>query len=55
MLDELRAAYAAEKVVTPWHEGDILMLDNMLTAHGREAFTLPRRIAVGMTEPHPGS
>lgn len=55
VLDELRAAYAAEKVVVPWQEGDILMLDNMLTAHGREAFTPPRRIAVGMTEPYTGS
>jgi alpha-ketoglutarate-dependent taurine dioxygenase len=50
-LDELRAAYAAEETVVPWQEGDILMLDNMLVAHGREAFTPPRQIVVGMTEP----
>ncbi|MGI5150982.1 TauD/TfdA family dioxygenase [Plantactinospora sp. CA-294935] len=51
VLDELRAAYHAETVVFPWREGDILMLDNMLAAHGREAFTPPRRILVGMTQP----
>ena len=50
VLEELRAAYAAEKVVVPWRAGDIMMIDNMLAAHGREAFTPPRRIAVGMTE-----
>lgn len=50
-LDELRAAYDAETVVVPWQEGDILMLDNMLTAHGREPYTPPRQIVVGMAEP----
>src|SRR6476660_9800132 len=34
-LDELRAAYEAETVVIPWQQGDIMMLDNMLVAHGR--------------------
>ena len=51
VLDELRAAYQAEKVVVPWRQGDVMMLDNMLVAHGREAFTPPREIVVGMTEP----
>lgn len=51
LLEELRAAYAAESVVVPWEQGDILMLDNMLTAHGREPFTGPRQIVVGMSEP----
>ncbi|MFF2011447.1 TauD/TfdA family dioxygenase [Streptomyces sp. NPDC058195] len=51
IVEELRAAYLAEKVVVPWREGDILMLDNMLVAHGRESFKPPRQIIVGMTEP----
>jgi Taurine catabolism dioxygenase TauD, TfdA family len=50
-LDELRAAYDAEIVVIPWQEGDILMLDNMLVSHGREPYTPPRQIVVGMAEP----
>ncbi len=50
-LDELRAAYEAEKVVIPWQEGDIMMLDNMLVSHGREPYTPPRQIVVGMAEP----
>ena len=51
VLDEIRAAYDAEKMVIPWQEGDIMMLDNMLVAHGREAYTPPRQIVVGMAEP----
>jgi alpha-ketoglutarate-dependent taurine dioxygenase len=51
VIAELRAAYESEKIVVPWRAGDILLLDNMLVAHGREPFTLPRQIVVGMTEP----
>jgi hypothetical protein len=35
----------------PWQEGDIMMLDNMLVAHGREPYAPPRQIVVGMAEP----
>ena len=31
-------------------EGDILMLDNMLSAHGRNPYTGPRKILVTMGE-----
>ncbi len=51
VLDELRAAYTAETVSFPWIKGDLLMLDNMLAAHGRAPFSGPRKILVGMTEP----
>lgn len=54
VIAELRAAYAAETVIFPWRQGDILMLDNMLTAHGREPFSPPREIVVGMAEPVSG-
>ncbi|HEX8183394.1 MAG TPA: TauD/TfdA family dioxygenase [Blastocatellia bacterium] len=50
-LDEIREAYRSETVSFPWKRGDILMLDNMLTAHGRESFTGSRRILVAMAEP----
>lgn len=51
ILEELRSAYLAEQVSFPWRAGDILMLDNMLVAHGREPFTPPREVVVGMAEP----
>ena len=51
VLDELREAYRQETVSFPWQQGDILMLDNMLTAHGRAPFIGPRKIVVGMAEP----
>jgi glutamate-1-semialdehyde aminotransferase/alpha-ketoglutarate-dependent taurine dioxygenase len=51
VLDELRAAYEAETVLFDWERGDVLMLDNMLTAHARAPFTPPRQIVVAMSEP----
>jgi len=51
VLDEIRAAYVQETVRFPWQEGDILMLDNMLIAHGRSPFVGPRKVVVGMAEP----
>jgi alpha-ketoglutarate-dependent taurine dioxygenase len=50
VLDEVREAYRQETVTFPWQEGDILMLDNMLVAHGRSPFVGSRKIAVGMSE-----
>ncbi|MFD7614522.1 TauD/TfdA family dioxygenase [Streptomyces sp. NPDC059828] len=51
VLETLRAAYAAELVEFPWQQGDVLLVDNMLTAHGRAPFEPPRRIVVGMADP----
>jgi alpha-ketoglutarate-dependent taurine dioxygenase len=51
VLEELRAAYRAETVSFKWQEGDVLMLDNMLAAHGRASYEGPRKVLVGMAEP----
>jgi alpha-ketoglutarate-dependent taurine dioxygenase len=51
VLDELRHAYAQEKITFSWQAGDILMLDNMSVAHGREPFIGERKVLVGMAEP----
>ncbi len=47
-LEGIRAAYANEAVIFGWEKGDILVLDNMLTAHGRRPYRGARRIVVGM-------
>lgn len=50
-LDHLRAAYEAETVSFPWQQGDLLVLDNMLTAHARAPYSGARKVLVGMAEP----
>jgi alpha-ketoglutarate-dependent taurine dioxygenase len=50
-LDHLRAAYEAETVRFPWRQGDLLLLDNMMVAHGRAPYKGPRKILVAMAEP----
>ena len=47
-LDEIRACYRQEAVIFPWQAGDVLMLDNMLTAHARDPYEGERRILVAM-------
>ena len=49
LLDEIRAAYAAHSVPLAWSRNDLLILDNMLWAHGRRTYAGPRRILVAMT------
>jgi hypothetical protein len=47
-LSHIRAVYEKELVTFPWQRGDVLILDNMLTAHGRKPYRGPRQIVVGM-------
>jgi alpha-ketoglutarate-dependent taurine dioxygenase len=48
-LAAARAVIAAETRPHAWQDGDILMLDNRLAAHGRRPFRGDRRIAVAIT------
>lgn len=50
ILDEIRDVYRCLAVRFPWHQGDVLMLDNMLVAHGRTPFKGQRKILVAMAE-----
>jgi alpha-ketoglutarate-dependent taurine dioxygenase len=45
----LNTAYEANTVREPWQAGDLLLVDNVRTAHSRESFTGPREVVVGMS------
>lgn len=51
VIEEIRDAYEQETVKFQWRERDLLMLDNMLVAHGRSPFVGPRKILVAMGNP----
>lgn len=51
VLAELREAYKQAEISFPWEAGDILLVDNMLVAHGRAPYVGPRRILVAMAQP----
>jgi len=51
VLDAVRDAYAAERLFFEWQAGDVLVVDNMMVAHGREPYTGEREVLVGMSEP----
>jgi alpha-ketoglutarate-dependent taurine dioxygenase len=48
-LAHIRDVLEAQTVPHRWRAGDILVLDNLLAAHGRAPFSGPRKIAVAMT------
>ncbi|MCM3903130.1 MAG: TauD/TfdA family dioxygenase [Pyrinomonadaceae bacterium] len=50
VIEEICALYWQTSVRFPWREGDVVMLDNMLTAHGRMPFVGPRKIVVAIGE-----
>lgn len=52
VIGEIRRAYQQAYVAFPWRAGDILVLDNMAVAHGRQPFQGDRKVLVAMTEPY---
>lgn len=51
IMEEMRRAYLAELTSFRWQAGDVLVLDNVLTAHGRAPFAGQRKVVVAMAQP----
>lgn len=47
----INAVYESRTVRTPWRAGDLLLVDNVRTAHSREAYEGPRDVLVAMASP----
>jgi alpha-ketoglutarate-dependent taurine dioxygenase len=50
MVNEILQVYEQQAAVFSWCKGDVLLIDNMLTAHGRQAFSGKRKVVVGMSQ-----
>ncbi|OUL26109.1 condensation domain-containing protein [Nostoc sp. 106C] len=48
IIEEITEIYQQSQVSFPWQQGDIVMLDNMLTAHSRNPYVGSRKILVAM-------
>lgn len=51
VMEHLQELYGDEKLSFPWQKGDVLLLDNMLVAHGRNPYSGPRKVVAGMADP----
>ena len=52
VLANVRDAYSGEASVFQWSPNDLLLLDNMLVAHGRNPYKGERKILVSMATPY---
>ena len=48
VVEEVVGALESSAVEAPWEKGDVLLVDNVLAAHGRRAFEGERKIVVAM-------
>jgi len=49
-LKHIRETMFSEATVSPWRQGDVVMIDNVLVCHGRMPFSGPRKILLAMTD-----
>ncbi len=46
----INEVYEANTAREPWQAGDLMLVDNVRTAHGREHFEGPREVLVAMAD-----
>ena len=51
VVQTINEVYDAHTVREPWQAGDVLLVDNIRTAHAREPFEGSREVVVGMADP----
>jgi hypothetical protein len=50
VVQAINGAYEANTVRERWQAGDLLLVDNVRTAHGREPYEGPRDLVVAMAD-----
>ncbi|MFI9615834.1 TauD/TfdA family dioxygenase [Streptomyces sp. NPDC052023] len=51
VVEQINQVYQAHTVRRPWQAGDLMIVDNIRTAHSREAYEGPREVVVAMADP----
>ncbi|MGX9884347.1 TauD/TfdA family dioxygenase [Streptomyces sp. NPDC002276] len=51
IVSAINGAYDTHVRRTPWRSGDLLLVDNIRTAHGRDPFEGPREVLAGLGDP----
>jgi alpha-ketoglutarate-dependent taurine dioxygenase len=51
IVELINAVYEAHTMREPWQAGDLMLVDNIRTAHSREAYEGSREILVGLADP----
>ncbi|MFF2931121.1 TauD/TfdA family dioxygenase [Streptomyces mirabilis] len=51
VVELLNSVYEAHTAREPWHAGDLMLVDNIRTAHSREPFEGPREVLVALADP----
>jgi len=50
VVQRINEVYEANTAREPWQAGDLMLVDNVRTAHGRERFAGPREVLVAMAD-----
>lgn len=51
IVELINTVYAEHTIREPWQSGDLMLIDNIRTAHSREPFEPPREVLVAMAAP----